>query len=331
VIPRRGAALTGWGSALPPTEVGNRRLSQTLDTSDEWIFARSGIRCRRLAAGPFVGAERVAGPDGVGTTATMAIAAGRRALERAGLEGAGVGMLLLCTSTPDQAMPGTAASVAGALGITGGALDLNAACAGFAYGLVVGASLVTSGVEHVLLIGADTMSRVTNFDDRSTAVLFGDGAGAVTLSATVPPSLLGWDTGVDGALVPILYAPLGSGMVMKGQEVFRQAVRAAKASATNTLKQAGVSGDEVALFVPHQANARIMTVLGDQLGIPADRLASVVEGTANTGAASIPLALAEAADGGRLRPGDLVLFAGFGSGMAWSTSLWQWTEGDTHG
>ncbi|HLI24075.1 MAG TPA: beta-ketoacyl-ACP synthase 3 [Acidimicrobiales bacterium] len=328
MIPRRGAALTGWGGALPATEVSNGRLSETLDTSDEWIYSRSGIRARRLAAGPLVAPDAGAGPDGVGTTATLAIAAGRQALERAGLDGASVGMLLLCTTTPDQAMPGTAAAVAAALGITGGALDLNAACAGFAYGLVVGASLVSSGVEHVLLVGADTMSRVTNFADRSTAVLFGDGAGAVTLSATVPPSLLGWDTGVDGALVSILYAPLGSGMVMKGQEVFRQAVRAARVSAINTLKQAGVTGDEVALFVPHQANSRIMAALSDQVGIPPDRLASVVESTANTGAASIPLALADAADRGRLRPGDLVLFAGFGSGMTWATSLWQWTDSD---
>jgi len=300
-------------------------LESLFDTSDEWIFERSGIRNRRVAAGPFVSPPVGSDSQSLGTTATMAVEAGRKALEAAGTSPADVTLLILCTSTPDQAVPATSSAVAGALGIAGGAMDLNAACAGFTYGLVTAAALVSHGLEKVLLIGADTMSRITNWEDRTNAFLFGDGAAAVLLSnVRGPSSLLGWDLGGDGSLGDLLYAAHGSGLVMRGPEVFRQAVRVSVDSATAALNRANVAPDEIALFVPHQANHRIMNAVAQRLAIPQGRIASVIEQTGNTSAASIPLALVHAAGEGRLSKGDLLLVAGFGAGMAWASAVWRW-------
>ncbi|MGH9115666.1 MAG: beta-ketoacyl-ACP synthase 3 [Acidimicrobiales bacterium] len=322
----KGAAITGWGAALPDTLVTNDDVAALFDTSDEWIFERSGIRTRRTATGPFVAENPPAHPDGgLGTTWALAAAAGRRALDTAGVSAADVGMLILCTTTPDQLIPASSAAAAAALGIESGAMDLNAACAGFTYGLVTAAGLVAAGAERILLIGAETLSRATNWADRTNAFLFGDGAGAVVLES-VPGegSLLGWDLGVDGSLVEILYADHGSGMVMRGQEVFRRAVRATVESASASMERAKVTVEEIALFVPHQANIRIMESVAARLGVPADRLASVIESTGNTSSASIPLALADAIERGRLHDGDLVLMAGFGAGMTWASAVWRW-------
>jgi 3-oxoacyl-[acyl-carrier-protein] synthase-3 len=204
-------------------------------------------------------------------------------------------------------------------------LDLNAACAGFAYGLVMAAGLLAAGVGKILLIGADTMTRVTDWEDRTSAFLFGDGAGAVVLEETPGPgSLMGCDLGADGSLVELLYADHGSGMAMKGREVFRHAVRAAVASARAALAQANVSADEISLFVPHQANRRIMEAMADRLGIAQDRIASVIDRTGNTSSASIPLALVDSINRGKIVEGNLVLFVGFGAGMTWASSVWRW-------
>ena len=323
----RGCAITGWATALPERVVTNADIMTLFDTSDEWIRERSGIASRHHATGPFVDPQPPASPPaGVGTTATLAVDAGRAALACAGVDAADVGLLVLCTTTPDQLIPATSAPVAAALGIGGGAMDLNAACAGFTYGLVTAAGLINMGVDRVLLVGAETLSRATNWADRSNAFLFGDGAGAVVVEA-VPGdgSLLGWDLGVDGSLQDILYADhLGAGMVMKGQEVFRRAVRATVESATNSLERAKVSASDVALFIPHQANSRIMTAVADRMGLPHDRIVSIIETTGNTSSASIPLALVDAAERGRLRDGDLVLLAGFGAGMTWASAVWRW-------
>jgi 3-oxoacyl-[acyl-carrier-protein] synthase-3 len=257
----------------------------------------------------------------------LAIEAGRRALESAATTAREINLLILCTTSPDQTMPATSSAVAHHLGIGGGAMDLNAACAGFAYGLITAAALVSSGVGNVLLIGAETMTRVTNWKDRSSAFLFGDGAGAVVLKAVPGPgALLGWDLGVDGSLVELLYADHGSGMAMKGREIFRQAVRATTDSANASLRRAGIEAQEIALFVPHQANRRIMDAVAERLGIPSERIASVVELTGNTSAASIPLALAAAAENERLNCGDLLLLAGFGAGMTWASAVWRWGD-----
>ena len=322
-----GCTIAGWGTALPPRVVTNQELEGLFETSDEWIVERSGIRTRRTATGPFVDpSPPVHPPAGLGTTAVLAIEAGRRALEASGRAGSDVDLVIVCTSTPDQIIPATSAATASALGVTGGAMDLNAACAGFTYGLVTAASMIGAGLDRVLLVGAETLSRATNWQDRTNAFLFGDGAGAV-LMESVPGegSLLAWDLGVDGTQVELLYADhQGPGMAMKGQEVFRRAVRVVSDSARASLEQAKVAPDEVALFVPHQANLRIMSAVADRLGIAPDRIASVIESTGNTSSASIPLALVSAIDAGRLHDGDVVLFAGFGAGMTWASAVWRW-------
>jgi 3-oxoacyl-[acyl-carrier-protein] synthase III len=318
--------IAGWGTALPPTVVTNTDLMSMLDTSDEWIVERSGVRTRRAATGPFASpAPDVPPPGGLGTTATLAIEASRQALTSGETEPGEIDFLLLCTSTPDQVMPATSSVVAGALGITGGAVDLNAACAGFTYGLITAAGVLATGARKVLLIGAETMTRTLDWTNRSNAFLFGDGAGALVLeTVSGPGSLLGWDAGVDGSLVNLLYVDHGEGMIMRGPEVFRRAVRAAVDSANAALQLAKVEAADLALFVPHQANQRIMEAIADRLGIATDRIASVIERTGNTSSASIPLALVEAIEHGRLHPGDAILFVGFGAGMTWSSVVWRW-------
>jgi 3-oxoacyl-[acyl-carrier-protein] synthase III len=234
-------------------------------------------------------------------------------------------MLILCTMTPDLQIPATAAMVAAELGVKGGAIDLNAACAGFVYGLVVAAGLISGGMNRVLLIGAETMSRAVDWTDRSTAFLFGDGAGAVLLEYVEGRgSLLSWDVGVDGSSTDLLYAEHGSGLVMKGQEVFRTAVRMAVESTTAAMTSAGVTAADIDLFVPHQANARLMESVSARLGLSPGALASTIESIGNTSAASIPLTLMDALDGNRVDPGSLILLSGFGAGMSWASAVWRW-------
>lgn len=323
----RGFAITGWGSALPDKVVTNYDIMTLFDTSDEWIVERTGIHQRRAADGPFVDPRPpVSPPGGMGTTALLAADAGRNALAKAGLTGADIDLLVLCTTSPDQPVPATSSPLADALSIKGGGMDINAACAGFTYGLVTAAGFIATGAERVLLVGAETLTRITNWSDRTNAFLFGDGAAAVVVES-VPgePALLGWDIGVDGSLQPLCYADYGGpGMTMRGQEVFRRAVRVTVDSAVKSLERAKVSPEEIALFVPHQANVRIMDAVAERLGVPGDRVASVIGRTGNTSAASIPLALVDAVDNGRLSDGDLVLFAGFGAGMTWASAVWRW-------
>jgi 3-oxoacyl-[acyl-carrier-protein] synthase-3 len=305
------ARLTGWGAALPEKVVTNADLEATLDTTDAWIVERTGIRERRIG----------------GTTTGLAIEAGRQALERAGTTGADVDLVLLATCTPDQAMPASAASVQQALDVRGGAVDLNAACSGFVYGLVAADGFLRAGMDRVLLIGAETMSTIVDWDDRSTAILFGDGAGAVVLERGAGPGrLLGFDLGSDGSLRHLLEADKGGTIEMDGPEVFRRAVRIMVESAEKALAQAGATVADVALFVPHQANSRIIDSAVAKLGIPVDQVANVLATTGNTSAASIPIALAEAADAGRLQPGDLVLLVGFGAGMSWASAVLEWAR-----
>lgn len=322
-----GAQITGWGSALPETVVSNQDMTTLFETSDEWIVERSGIHTRRAATGPFVASPSPDHPeDGLGTTGALAVAAGRKALETAGVSGTDIGLLILCTTTPDQLIPASSAAASAALGIGGGAMDVNAACAGFTYGLVTAAGMVAAGMEKVLLVGSETLTRATNWADRTNAFLFGDGAGAVVVEACAgESSLLGWDLGVDGTLVPLLYADHGApGMVMRGQEVFRKAVRVTVDSARASMERAKVTTDDIALFVPHQANIRIMEAAASRIGLPPEKVASVIDKTGNTSSASIPLALVDAVETGRLKDGDLVLLAGFGAGMTWASAVWRW-------
>lgn len=303
------ARITGWGTALPEKVVTNADLESTLDTSDEWIVERTGIRERRIG----------------GTTTDLGIDAGRQAMERAGVSGKDIDLVVLCTSTPDEAMPASASVIQQELGVAGGAMDLNAACSGFVYGLIAADGLLRAGMRRVLLVGAETMSRIVDWDDRNTAILFGDGAGAVVMErGDGPGRVLGWDVGSDGSLRHILHAEVGGTIEMDGPEVFRRAVRVMVDSAERALDRAGVGIGDIALFVPHQANTRIITAACERLGVGGERTADNLASVGNTSAASIPLALAEAADAGRLASGDLVLMVGFGAGMSWASAVVEW-------
>jgi 3-oxoacyl-[acyl-carrier-protein] synthase III len=303
-----GAVITGWGTALPPKIVTNHDLEQTLDTSDEWIRTRTGIVQRHVG----------------GTTIGLSVESGLQAIERSGVDRAAIDAVVLATCTPDQQW-GNAAAVQDQLGLRCGAFDVNAACTGFMYALVSAHGLVAMGAEKVLVIGTDTVSRITDWDDRATAPLFADGSGAVVLEATDGPGqLVGWDLDADGSALPLLWADVGGTINMDGKEVFRRAVRIMVDSATKSMAHAGVTIDDIALIVPHQANIRIISAACDRLGIPIERAAIVIDRTGNTSSATIPLALADALDAGRVSPGDLVLLVGFGGGMTAASAILQW-------
>ncbi len=306
------ARITGWGTALPDKVVTNADLESTLDTTSEWIVERTGIRERRVG----------------GTTTGLGIEAGRMAMDHAGVDGGDIDLVVLCTSTPDAAMPASASVIQHELGVLGGAVDLNAACSGFVYGLVAADGFLRTGMERVLLVGAETMSRIVDWDDRSTAILFGDGAGAVVVERGEGPGrVLGTDLGSDGSLRHILQAEVGGTIEMDGPEVFRRAVRIMVDSAQRAMERAGVTIDDITLLVPHQANARIIGAACNRLGVAPERTAGNLATLGNTSAASIPLALAEAADThGRLGPGDLVLMIGFGAGMSWASAVVEWAR-----
>ena len=309
-----GSRILGWGTALPDKVVTNSDLEKTLDTSDEWIVERSGIRERRIG----------------NSTAELAIAAGGKALRRAGVDPASIDLLILATTTPDQTVPATSARVQAELSLGGGAFDLNAACSGFVYGLVMADAMLDAGAKRILLIGAETLSRITDWGDRNTAVLFGDGGGALLLERVADEGqLLASDLGLDGSAREILKSEVGGTIEMDGREVFKRAVRAMVDSANRTLERAKVRADEIQLIVPHQANIRIIQAACDRLGIARDRAAVVLDRTGNTSSASIPLALVDAIDNGRLQDGDLVLLTGFGAGMTWGSALLRWQGSDT--
>lgn len=306
----RGAVITGWGTALPPDVVTNHDLADTLDTSDEWIRTRTGIVERHIG----------------GTTIGLSVESGREAIERSGVDPTTIDAVVLSTCTPDQQW-GNAAAVQHQLGLRCGAFDVNAACSGFTYGLVTAHGLIAMGAEKVLLVGTDTVSRITDWDDRATAPLFADGSGAVVLEAVDGPGqLLGWDLDADGSAGPLLWADVGGTINMDGKEVFRRAVRIMVDSALASIEHAGVDVDDIALIVPHQANIRIITAACDRLGIPIERAAIVIDRTGNTSSATIPLALADALDNGRVAHGDLVLLVGFGCGMTAASAIIRWVD-----
>jgi 3-oxoacyl-[acyl-carrier-protein] synthase-3 len=306
-----GASIVSWASALPPKVMTNADFEARLDTSDAWIVERTGIRERRIGS----------------STVDLAIEAGAEAMARAHLTGADIDILLLATTTPDKAIPASSSAVHSALGLAGGAFDLNAACAGFVYSLVTANALLQSGHRRALVIGAETLTRYTDFEDRSTAVLFGDGAGAVVLEAHDGDDLvLAFDLGVDGTALPLLYAEHGGYIRMDGKEVFRRAVRAEINSITKVLNAANLDAKDIALFVPHQANVRIIEAINERIGFEMEKTAIVLDRTGNTSAASIPLALCDAADNGRINDGDLVLLSGFGAGMTWASAIVRWGD-----
>ncbi|MFP5488251.1 MAG: beta-ketoacyl-ACP synthase III [Acidimicrobiia bacterium] len=307
----KGAVISGWGSALPEKVITNDELAATMDTSDEWIRTRTGIHERRIG----------------GSTVSLSVESGRQALEMAGLDPSRVDALVLATTTPDKQW-GTSTSVQHELGLRCGAYDVNAACSGFVYALVTAHGLIAMGADRVLVIGTDTLSRITDWDDRGTAPLFADGSGAVVLeSVDGPGQLLGWDLDADGSALSILQAEVGGTIQMEGKEVFRRAVRIMVDSAEKSMAHAGVTGDDIALVVPHQANIHIIQAACERLGVPMERAAVVIDRTGNTSSASIPLALADALEHGRVHHGDLVLLVGFGGGMTAGSCVLRWGGG----
>ncbi len=320
-----GSRLIGTGSALPRRVVTNAELAERVDTSDEWIIERTGIRQRHIAE-----------PDE--TTATLATAAARAALADAGVDASTIGLIVLATATPDNTFPATATKVQAALGCKGGiAFDVAAVCSGFLYALATADSLLRTGMaKRALVIGAETFSRILDWEDRTTCVLFGDGAGAVVLeapSADAPadknaPGIIATRLHADGSCHDMLYVDGGPSTTqtvghvrMKGREVFRHAVVNLSDVLKEVLEEAGVSADELDWVVPHQANARILDATAKKLGISPDKVVVTVQDHANTSAASVPLALDVARKDGRIKAGDLVMLEAMGGGFTWGASL----------
>ncbi len=317
----RRAVLTGTGAYLPEHIVTNAEMAQRVDTSDDWITERTGIRQRHFSA-----------PHE--TASFMGAAAGREALAAAGLNPEALGAIIVGTSTPDNAFPSTAVHIQAALGAKNAfGFDLSAACSGFIYGLSVADAMIRAGqVESVLVIGSEVYSRILNFEDRGTCVLFGDGAGAVLLEARnvakSGPGLLSTHLHADGTLADILYVDGAVGrpemtghLVMHGKEVFRHAVTLLSGAVSEALETNGLSAADIDWLVPHQANKRIIDGVGKKLGLPPERVVVTVDQHANTSAASIPLALALAVRDGRIKPGQLVLLEALGGGLTWGSAL----------
>jgi 3-oxoacyl-[acyl-carrier-protein] synthase III len=304
-----GAVITGWGTALPPKILTNDDLAGMMDTSDEWIQERTGIKERRVG----------------GTTAGLSVEAARKAIEMSGVDPARIDALVLATTTPDRTVPATAPTVQNELGLRCGSFDVNAACSGFMYGLVIAHGLITMGAQKILVIGTDTLARITDWEDRNTAILFADGSGAVVLERCEGKGqLLGWDLDADGSAERFLYAEVGGYLHMDGREVFRRAVRIMVDSGEKAMAHAGVTAADIDLVVPHQANIRIIDAACGRLGIPMEKTATVLQHTGNTSSASIPLALVDALENGRVKEGDLLLLVGFGAGMTAASAVLRW-------
>ncbi len=308
----RGGIITGWGTALPPKVLTNYDLEQMFETSHDWIVDRTGIHQRHVG----------------GTTTDLSVESGRKALEMSGVDLSSIDAVVLATTTPDRVVPASAPGVANELGLKCGAFDVNAACSGFMYGLVMAHGLIAMGARNVLCIGTDTLARITDWTDRNTAILFADGSGAVIVEACDGPGqMLGWDLDADGSAERFLYAEVGGMIQMEGKEVFRRAVRIMVDSATKSMNHAGVTADDIALVVPHQANIRIINAACERLGFPVEKRVTVLHDTGNTSSASVPLALCAALDAGRAKAGDLVLLVGFGAGMTAASAVLRWGGG----
>lgn len=320
-----GSRILGAGSALPKRVLSNAELAAQVDTSDEWIVERTGIRQRYIAG------------EGE-TTASLAVEAARAALKDAGLEPSDIGLIIVATATPDNTFPATATKVQNALGCNGGvAFDVAAVCSGFLYAMTTADSLLTTGTaKRALVIGAETFSRILDWEDRTTCVLFGDGAGAIVLEApdasnpvqTGGAGIIASRLHADGANHDLLYVDGGPSTTqtvghlrMKGREVFRHAVVNLSAVLGEVIEDAGISADEIDWIVPHQANARILDATARKLGIAAEKVIVTVDKHANTSAASVPLAFDVARRDGRIKSGDLVMFEAMGGGFTWGASL----------
>ncbi|MGC5771412.1 beta-ketoacyl-ACP synthase III [Paenibacillus pabuli] len=325
----RPVGVIGTGKYVPEKILTNSDLEKMVDTNDEWIVSRTGIRERHIAA-----------PDQA--TSDLAYEAAVKALESAGMTGSDLDLIIVATITPDSAFPSTACILQDKLGAKGAAaFDLSAACSGFVYGLATATSFIQSGMyNNALVIGADCLSRITDYTDRNTCVLFGDGAGAVVVGE-VPEGrgFKSFDLGAEGAGGGLLQLEGGGSRLpasaetvenkkhyiyMNGREVFKFAVRVMGTATVEVLRKAGLERTDVDLFVPHQANIRIIQSAMQRLELPEEKVVVNVDKYANTSAASIPLALVEAAEEGRMKAGDTVLMVGFGGGLTWGASVLVW-------
>ena len=320
--------ISGTGSYVPEKVLTNNDLSEFLDTSDEWIFERSGIRRRHIAA------------DGEASS-DMALHASRNALEMAGIDASQIDLVVVTTVNPDMAFPSTACLLQAKLGIRNNipCFDLSAACSGFVYGVEVATRMMQSGMyKNALVVSSEKMSSIVDWQDRSTCVLFGDGAGAVVLRASDAENIgiVGTVLGADGSDTAMLCMPAGGSLLptsaetvekrlhfvrMDGKEVFKHAVKIMQEKALEVLDRCGVSSEQVSLLIPHQANTRIIQSVAKRLNIPSEKVYVNIENYANTSSASIPIALDEAMRGGRIKRGDYVLFVSFGAGLTWGATL----------
>ncbi len=325
------AHVAGWGKYVPSRVLTNDDLSRMVDTSDEWIVTRTGIRQRHIA-----GEEE--------TTATMAVQAAREALEGAEVSPGQIDLIVVATATPDYLFPSTACLVQDALGAThAAAFDLAAGCTGFVYALAVAAAMIEAGaIQTALVIGSETLSRITDWTDRNTCVLFGDGAGAVVLRAGPDEGgVLAAVLGADGSGADLLMLPAGGSRMpashhtvserlhfikMQGRDVFRFAVRVIPAATRDVLRRAGLSPEDITLLIPHQANGRIIEAAMKDLKLPPEKVYNNLERYGNTSAASIPIALCAAVEEGRLGLADLVVCVGFGAGLTWGAAAIRWTH-----
>jgi 3-oxoacyl-[acyl-carrier-protein] synthase-3 len=325
----RHATITGVGSSLPPRLVPNTWFEDRIDTSDEWIQSRTGIEARHFVADDVV-------------TSDLAVEAARIALDEAGIPAEQIDVVICASVTGDTPFPATGVWVQRKLGLSCPAFDVNAACAGYSYGLATATAFVEAGMaDTVLLIGAEVFSRILDFTDRQTCVLFGDGAGATVIQASERPGIEGTVLGADGTAAEILLMPAGGSrepaspetvaaqrhriQMPNGREVFKRAVTEMAAACREVLEKNGHTPDDVDLLIPHQANARIMVAVAERLGIPLERAVVDVAEVGNTSAASIPIALDRAYRAGRMRDGDLVLFTSFGAGLTWGATVIRWT------
>jgi len=317
----RRAGILGTGSFVPPKVVTNNDLAARMDTTDEWIASRTGIRARHIVE------------PGV-LTSDLAAAAARNALADAGLAAADLDLIIVASSTPDYpgSFPSTATVVQTSLGAANAAaFDLGAVCSGFAYALHVAAQMVATGANrHVLVIGAETFSRVLNWDDRSTAVLFGDGAGAVIVGEVAEGGYLGGILGADGAGGELLCVTRSGDcpgtIYQNGREVYKFAVQIMGEIALRAVEATGLTPVDIDLLVPHQANIRIIDKAAERIGLPREKVVVNLDRYGNTSAASIPLALDEAAKAGRLEPGSLLVLVGFGAGLTWGANVLRWSR-----
>jgi 3-oxoacyl-[acyl-carrier-protein] synthase-3 len=323
------SAITGWGKYVPEKVLTNQDFERMVDTSDEWITDRTGIKERHIA-GPGESAS------------TLSIAAARQALDRSGIAPEDLGLIIVATVCADYPFPSTANLVQNALGARCGAFDMQAACSGFLYSLSIAHQFVSTGAaKHVLVIGVEVLSRVVDYTDRSTCVLFGDGAGAVILSASDEPGgMLGFTLGSDGANPERLWIPVGGSaspitvedirerrqyVRMQGNEVYRFATRIMGTAMEEALANAGMTAAEMDLFIPHQANLRIIEVAAKRLNLPPEKVFVNLEKYGNTSAAAIPIALCEAIDQGRVFPGAHLGLVAFGAGLTWAAAVVKWT------